>query len=108
MKKNSSALRVAGLRGLIAVRIGHPMDRVETSSVLAGFDGLHIRVDSFLTLCYPAGGNDCYPYTAGGHEFQNSKSSVGSPAQGGPRMPFTGAGSTVPLECNACRPTSKN
>ncbi|MGO9615067.1 MAG: hypothetical protein ACLP6W_01560, partial [Bryobacteraceae bacterium] len=55
--------------------------------------GGQYQVDSFLTLCYPAGGNHSYPYTAGGYGFQNPTSSVGSPAQGGPRMPFTGAGS---------------
>ena len=29
--------------------------------------GGHIIADSFLTLCYPAGGNHRYPLIAGGH-----------------------------------------
>jgi len=74
---------------------------------LARFDGEHLDVDSFLTLCYPAGGNDSYPYTAGGYGFQNPTSSVESPARRGPRMPLRGAGSSVPPECNVPRPGRK-
>ena len=35
-----------------------------------------VSADSFLTLCDPAGGNQGYPYTAGGYGFQNPRSSV--------------------------------
>ena len=37
------------------------------------FDGKHYDVDSFLLSVIRAGGDDCYPYTAGGYEFLESK-----------------------------------
>src|ERR1035438_10151942 len=60
-------------------------------------DGGQCRVDSFLLSVIRAGGDNCYPYSAGGYEFRNPKSSVESPARRGPRMPLRGAGSSVPL-----------
>ena len=54
-----------------------------------------------------AGGNDSYPFSAGGYRFRNPKSSVESPARRGPRMPLRGAGSSVPPECNVPRPGRK-
>jgi len=76
--------------------------------VLDRFDGNHIRSIRSLIAVIRAGGDNCYPYSAGGHEFRNPKSSVESPARRGPRMPVKGAGSSVPPECNACWPTSKD
>ena len=103
-----NALRVAGASRTYRRAFRPPDGLSRNFNVLARFDGEHCLVDSFLTLCYPAGGNSSYPYTAGGDGFQNPRSSVGSPAQGGPRMPFTGAGSSVPTECNACWPARKD
>jgi len=40
---------------------------------LARFDGEHFDVDSFLLSVIRAGGNDSYPYSAGGYEFLESK-----------------------------------
>ena len=41
--------------------------------VLVRFDGKHIGVDSFLLAVIRAGGNNSYPYSAGGYEFLESK-----------------------------------
>ena len=95
-----STLRVAGASLTYRSAFRPPDDLSGNFAVLARFDGEHIDVDSFLTLWYPAGGDKSYPYTAGGYEFQNPKSSVESPARRGPRMPLRGAGSSVPPECN--------
>ena len=108
MKKRKSALRVAGLRGLNRRAYRPPDDLSRNFDDLGPLDGGHILADSFLTLCYPAGGDNGYPYSAGGYESRDPKSSVESPARGGPRMPFTGAGSSVTPECNACWPASKD
>jgi len=58
----------------------------------------------FLLAVIRAGGDNCYPYSAGGYEFLESKVFRRSPARRGPRMPLRGAGSSVPPECNVLWP----
>ena len=95
---------MAGLRGLIAVRIGHPVIQAGTSMYWSALmANITVSIRSLLSVIR-AGGDDSYPYSAGGYRFRNPKSSVESPARGGPRMPLTGAGSSVSPKCNACWP----
>jgi hypothetical protein len=60
------ALRVAGASRTYR-RAFRPPDGLSSNFVdVSPLYGGQYQVDSFLTLCYPAGGNHSYPYTAGG------------------------------------------
>ena len=75
---------MAGLRGLIAVRIGHPVIQAGTSMYWSALmANITVSIRSLLSVIR-AGGDDSYPYSAGGYRFRNPKSSVRVQPEGDP------------------------
>jgi len=83
-EQGKSTLRVAGLKRTYRRAYRPPDGLSRNFDDLGPLDGGHILADSFLTLCYPAGGDSSYPYSAGGHESRDPKSSVGVQPKGDP------------------------
>ncbi|MGO9616105.1 MAG: hypothetical protein ACLP6W_06850, partial [Bryobacteraceae bacterium] len=63
MDETMDALRVAGASRTYCRAFRPPDDSSRNYVDVSPLDGGQYQVDSFLTLCYPAGGNNSYPFT---------------------------------------------